>query len=530
MPRRQLIVAFAVVLALLLPATALAQIGSSFGNLYSLSATLSGANEVPAADPDGFGYARITIFLDTSEVCFQLSVARIEPATAAHIHDGAAGVNGPVVVPLEAPVGGLSRGCAEADAALLTDILTEPWNYYVNVHTADYPGGAVRGQLEATGRQAPPPPPAEPEIEVVVDGLNNPRGADMAADGSVLVAEAGSGGDACFNAGTEEEPFELCIGLTGAVTMIADGVAEQVGDGLSSLSDPSGTFSGGPHDTATDADGNVYVVTGLGELASIRDAVAGDVPDAAGLGLLLMLADDGSWTEVADIAAYEETENPDGSEYADSNPYGVAVDGDTVLVADAGGNTLLTVAADGTISTFGIFPEQMVDAPPFLELPEGTQIPMQAVPTSVTVGPDGAYYVGTLTGFPFPVGGATVYRLEDLDGDGDALEEGEMTVYAEGLTAVIDVEFGADGTLYAVEFAMNGVLGAEDPEADETAVTGALVAIAEDGSQTEVVSAGLVLPGGVAVADDGSFYVTTHSVFPTEGEMTGQLVHVTMPE
>ena len=60
----------------------------------------------------------------------------------------------------------------------------------------------------------------------------------------------------------------------------------------------------------------------------------------------------------------------------------------------------------------------MVDAPPFLGLPPGAQMPMQSVPTSIVKGPDGAYYVGELTGFPFQVGAARVWRLDDQNGDG----------------------------------------------------------------------------------------------------------------
>ncbi|HYI16360.1 MAG TPA: ScyD/ScyE family protein [Thermomicrobiales bacterium] len=542
MPRRHVTVALALVLMLLLPATALAQGGSGGSNLYSLAATLNGGNEVPLGDPDGFGYARVTIDLDTAQLCYQVSVARIDPATAMHIHEGPPGVAGPVVIPLDPPTNdGLVSGCVTADPALLSDIVSNPWNYYVNVHNTPYPAGAVRGQLHPVGYEpAPRPDTPVASIEVVVDGLNNPRGVDMAADGSVHLAEAGSGGEDCVNVGTEEEPFELCFGLTGAVTMVADGVAEQVGASLPSYADATGTFSTGPHDTAEGADGTIYTVVGLGASAPERDGVAAEFDYAAGLATLMMLGDDGSWTVAADLAAYEFANNVAGDFYPneetgepdpdapnlESNPYSVLAVDDGVLVVDAGANAVFHVAADGTISTYAIFPAEMVEAPEFLGLPPGTMIPMDAVPTAVAVGPDGAYYVGQLTGFPFPVGGAKVWRLEDLDGDGDAMEEGEKTVYAEGLTAVVDIEFGADGTLYAVEIAKNGLLAAEDPEATEEDMTGAIVAIAEDGSQTEVASAGLILPGGVAVAGDGSLYVTTNSVFPDSGE----LVHITWPD
>jgi hypothetical protein len=113
-----------------------------------VSATLSGAAEVPGpGDPDGWGAVSISVNIGQSVVCYRLRVANIAPATAAHIHVGAAGVAGPVVVPLAAPTSGQSNGCASVSRELAKAILTEPANYYVNVHNADYPAGAVRGQL-----------------------------------------------------------------------------------------------------------------------------------------------------------------------------------------------------------------------------------------------------------------------------------------------------------------------------------------------------------------------------------------------
>ena len=298
-----------------------------------------------------------------------------------------------------------------------------------------------------------------------------------------------------------------------------DGTTEQLGGGLTSLADPTGMFAGGPTDVAMGADGDLYTIVGLGADPAERDAVGGP---AAGLGHLYKLADDGTWTDVADVSAYEGTANPDGAQI-DSNPYGIAVDGDTVLVADAGGNDLLAVAADGTVSTVAVFPVEMVPAPPDAGLPEGSLMPMDAVPTSVKVGPDGAWYVSQLTGYPFPVGGAKIWRLDDMNGDGDAMDDGEMSVYAEGLTAVVGISFDSNGNLYAVEIAKHGLGAAESAPPDDTeAVTGAVIKIAPDGTQTEVASDGLILPGGVTVGDDGSLYVSNFSVFP---EM-GQIVHI----
>ncbi len=115
-----------------------------------LSADLWGANEVPGpGDPDGSGWTRVTLNQGQGEVCFQISVANIMlPATGAHIHRGGPTVAGPVVVALTSPdASGTSAGCVSADSGLIKEIRQNPDAFYVNVHTTDYPAGAVRGQL-----------------------------------------------------------------------------------------------------------------------------------------------------------------------------------------------------------------------------------------------------------------------------------------------------------------------------------------------------------------------------------------------
>jgi hypothetical protein len=110
--------------------------------------TLTGAAEVPGpGDPDGSGTATVTLNQGQSEICFEITVSGIAPATAAHIHVAPAGIAGPVVVPLTPPTSGSSSGCVSVDPGLIKAIRQNPSAYYVNVHNADFPAGAVRGQL-----------------------------------------------------------------------------------------------------------------------------------------------------------------------------------------------------------------------------------------------------------------------------------------------------------------------------------------------------------------------------------------------
>ncbi|MCC2594675.1 CHRD domain-containing protein [Tessaracoccus sp. OS52] len=113
-----------------------------------LAVELTGAAERPGpGDPDGVGTAYFTLNPGLGEICYALEVSGISPARAAHIHVAGPDAPGPVVVPLVAPTDGSSSGCADVDRELVMEILRHPGEYYVNVHNADYPGGALRGQL-----------------------------------------------------------------------------------------------------------------------------------------------------------------------------------------------------------------------------------------------------------------------------------------------------------------------------------------------------------------------------------------------
>ena len=115
-----------------------------------LDATLTGAAEVPGpGDTDGAGTAMLRLRSGQGQICASLMVTNITlPASAAHIHAAAAGVAGPVVVTLPTPdADGNVTGCVAVERSLVKAILMNPADYYVNVHTSDFPAGAVRGQL-----------------------------------------------------------------------------------------------------------------------------------------------------------------------------------------------------------------------------------------------------------------------------------------------------------------------------------------------------------------------------------------------
>jgi hypothetical protein len=114
----------------------------------ALKAKMSGPSETPAGDPHGTGTASFKVDPGKGQICYELRVSNIATATMAHIHKGAPGAAGPVAIPLKTPdASGKISGCAQADPAVLSDIVQNPSAYYVNVHNAPFPGGAVRGQL-----------------------------------------------------------------------------------------------------------------------------------------------------------------------------------------------------------------------------------------------------------------------------------------------------------------------------------------------------------------------------------------------
>ena len=127
----------------------------------TLFVSMSGIQEIPGpGDPDGNGTVEVRVVPATGSVCWNLYARAIGPATAAHIHRGVAGSAGPPVITLTTPdANGRSQGCATADRQLVQEMSMAAQNFYVNVHTATHPAGAIRGQLrggpDATQRMQP---------------------------------------------------------------------------------------------------------------------------------------------------------------------------------------------------------------------------------------------------------------------------------------------------------------------------------------------------------------------------------------
>lgn len=117
-----------------------------------LSAELTGAAEVAGGDPDGSGSANLTLNSGLEQICFDLSWENIALPTRAHIHRAPAGVNGPIVVTffdtvIPTPIPVTNSGCVDVPRDLVKEIRQNPEGFYVNIHNADFPGGAIRGQL-----------------------------------------------------------------------------------------------------------------------------------------------------------------------------------------------------------------------------------------------------------------------------------------------------------------------------------------------------------------------------------------------
>ena len=339
-------------------------------------------------------------------------------------------------------------------------------------------------------------------FKVIASGLNNPKGITFGTDGSLYVAEAGTGGKSSSCVSSPSQPgAELCFGATGSITRIQNGLSERVLTQLPSIGLPDGTGSYGPHDIAFDNSGQAYIITGLASDPSLRQQE--ELADFAKFFKVETFGDQGQLIELADLGNYEASINPDGTDII-TNPYSLLIRDGSVLVVDAGANDLLNISLDSsTISTQAVLPSRIVTNP-FT----GEEIVMQSVPTSVSIAVDGSLLIGEFTGIPFPEGAARIYRLS---------AENELEVYAEGFTQIIDIALDEDGSLYVLEYAIDSLLSG-NPNGPFNR-TGSLIRISPQGEREVIASDGLVSPNSLAIGDDGAIYVSNYSTFAGRGEV-----------
>jgi sugar lactone lactonase YvrE len=359
-----------------------------------------------------------------------------------------------------------------------------------------HPGGLLRllalGLLVALAGRA-----VAVEVEVVAAGLNNPRGLGFSPSGQLYVAEVGTGGTGACRPNPDGMPNEVCYGETGALTRVDPyGIQapKRILSGLPSMALPDGfAATSGPVDV--DFFGHTpFVVMAWGGDPALR---AGIGPKSRLFGTVLRVLAPGVAVPVTDIAYNEQRFNPAGGT-VDSNPYGILALPGRRIIADAGANavvesTVLDWWRRGRDRTLAVLPT--------------TSFGGQPVPTTVVQGPDGYLYVGQLTGAPFFRGSANIYRIPPHGGTPE--------VYLGGLTAIVDIAFAQDGTLYVVEIASGLVPG---PGADPGVGNGRLKRRLP-GGPVEVLVDNLVFPAGVAVGPDGAVYVTTFGIFPGAGQV-----------
>lgn len=233
---------------------------------------------------------------------------------------------------------------------------------------------------------------------------------------------------------------------------------------------------------------------------------------------------------LADLYAFEESANPHPAA-VDSNPFDVEVlSGGRAVVADAGGNDILLVETNGAVDWIAAFPDQPVSTTAIKTLvgcPTLTpgfeficslppMLPAQPVSTSVAIGPDGAYYVGELKGFPAPTGASRIWRVEPGARHAQCGASPACSVVADGFTSIVDLTFGPDGTLYVVELDEASWAAVEFPFPGRGGTVNAC------NLSTRVcreIGTGLNMPIAATVGKDGSLYVATGALIPGGAEV-----------
>jgi hypothetical protein len=371
--------------------------------------------------------------------------------------------------------------------------------------------------VESTPVQEQAGPPIPEGTTLVAQGFSNPRFIAVGSDGTLYVTEVGVGGDEPFGAdpgsgeGEVSTPgatpvvatpvavdFTQTRGYTGVVSRVTtDGTREVLVEGLAS-------YGGGV--------GLAGITLGPGEVFFAIGGVAvgvGAPPLPEENTIWRYAVDTGELTQVASLGQYEVDANPDGTD-VNPNLYEIANVGDgTLLVADAGGNTVYSVdVATGNATLVGIVPD-------FATLTGGTLDPQlgsgQFVPTGLDIGPDGTIYVAALAEF-WPEGSPTVGTMA-ADGTFTPLQ------LSETLNWVVALDFGPDGNLYASEMASEFTEQGPGP--------GRVVRINVADGTVEPVLQNVPAPHGMTFDDAGNMFLVIYSAFASApGAPAGMVVRM----
>lgn len=341
---------------------------------------------------------------------------------------------------------------------------------------------------------------AEPSsnVSVFATGLDNPRGLKFGPDGNLYVAEGGTGGSDS-TAGTCEQVAAPVGPYTGSDTgariskISADGTRTTVVENLpsSQTSAESGGLVSGVADVAFMGNALYAVLAGAGCSHGIAD-----VPNA-----VIRVNDDGTWTQVADLSAFIMA-NPVKQPYAgdfepDGTWYSLLAAGGALYAIEPNHGELDKITPDGQIG-------RVIDI---------SESQGHMVPTAMAMGSDGNFYVGDLTGFPATEGIAKIFKITP---------DGQISVFAEGLTTVLGVAFDGQGQLYALE--TSGPATSDGPLIVPD--TGRVVRITSSG-ELETVASGLMFPSAMTYGPDGKLYVSNFGFGSPPGQ--GQVVSITLP-
>ena len=334
---------------------------------------------------------------------------------------------------------------------------------------------------------------AAPKVTAVVSGLDNPRDLAFSPNGRLYVAEAGHGGSECVNGGEEGM---LCLGFTSGISRVnvARKSSKRVVSGLASAADQTGGFATGVDGISFARNGRLY-----GIMTAARDAIPPAGLSATTvvklrqqLGQLIRVKLGGAVRFIADVGHENYTWAAAHAglvpgQFPDANPYGVLALRRARWVVDAGSNTINRIGADGKVTVMAFLPN-----PPASD----------SVPTCIDVGPDGALYIGELTGGGNKPGAASIWRFNP--------HGQKLTKWATGLTAITGCGFAPNGKFYATEFSTAGLDSAAPG-------TGAVVRVRAHSSSPRTVVSKLNFPGGFAAGRNGSLYVSNWSVSPASG-------------